>query len=150
MMAWVSLVHCGTYLPARLSAHLQSELEISLAEQDLLKQLGKQGGLRMSEVAERIFLSRAGMTKMVDRLEVSGLVQRAPVDGDRRSIGLHLTQEGQRVLKRSQRALKKWIAAEFRDRMSDSEVRALGGALASLLEGHGRWQGQRRHLASED
>ena len=52
MLTWVSLVHAGSYLPAALSQHLQTELGISLAEQDLLKQLGISGGeLRLVDLA---------------------------------------------------------------------------------------------------
>ena len=39
MLTWVSLVHAGSYLPGALSQHLQDELGISLAEQDLLNSL---------------------------------------------------------------------------------------------------------------
>jgi DNA-binding Lrp family transcriptional regulator len=92
MMTWVSLVHAGSYLPNALSQHLRDELGISLPEQDLLKQLGVAGGeLMLVELSRRIYLSKAGVTKMMDRLESAGLVTRERSKSDRRVINARLT-----------------------------------------------------------
>lgn len=150
MLAWVSLVHAGTYLPSLLSAQLQERLEISLAEQDLLSLLEKAGGqIKMVELARIVFLSKAGVTKMVDRLEQAGLVERVASESDRRVTSAKLTAKGKRRLSRSRELLVAWVRANFRDHLSEAEVLGLGGALKSLLSGHGRWEGQIAHLRGD-
>ena len=147
MMAWVSLLTAGSYLAAELNDYFKEELGISLPEQDLLKQLAQASGeITMTELAHRVFLSRAGMTKMVDRMETEGLVRRKPSKADRRVISTVLTEQGRRVVRRSWKLLEPWVARNFRAHLSDKEVIELGGALKSLLEGRGVWEGLVEHL----
>ena len=64
----------------RLEAELQGECDISLAEYEALLHLARaeEGRLRMSDLADPLLLSRSGVTRLVDRLEASGEVERAP------------------------------------------------------------------------
>jgi DNA-binding MarR family transcriptional regulator len=147
MLTWVSLVHAGTYLPTVLSSHLQEEAGISLAEQDLLSQLEKAGGrLKMVDLARIIYLSKAGVTKMVDRLEGDGLLDRVPSVTDGRVVYSRLTSKGKRRLAKSRKLLRAWVRANVGAHLADDQVLALGGALQRVLEGHGRWAGQMEHV----
>ncbi len=147
MLAWVSLVHAGTYLPTALSGHLQEHVGISLPEQDLLSQLEKAGGqLKMVDLARIIYLSKAGITKMVDRLEDAGLLERRPSEADGRVTHARLTGKGKRRLAKSRQLLRAWVKANFGAHLSDDQLLALGGALERVLAGHGRWEGQMAHL----
>ncbi|MDJ0749415.1 MAG: MarR family transcriptional regulator [Woeseiaceae bacterium] len=150
MLAWATLVHVGTFLPSALSQYLHDELGISLAEQDLLKQLSVAGGrLKLVELSRRIFLSKAGVTKMIDRLETNGLVVRQRSKSDRRVIYAELGEAGREVLKESQQLLGAWVKANLSDHLSDKQLRDLLNALRSVLEGHGRWNDQLAHLRGE-
>ncbi len=147
MLAWASLIHAGTFLAAELQAHFKEELGLSLPEQDLLSQVDKSGGrLRMVDLSRLTFLSKAGITKMVDRLEFGGLVARRPSREDRRVINAELTDEGRDVLERSRRLLRAWVKANFSAHLSPEEIRELGGTLRRILEGHSRWEDQMLHL----
>src|SRR4249920_3408128 len=42
-------------------------------------------GIRMNELAERILYSKSGFTRVIDRMEAAGLVQRVRPEHDRRS-----------------------------------------------------------------
>ena len=48
----------------------------------------------MSELAERVLLSRSGLTRLVDRLEREGLVRREPCEDDARGLYTVLTDAG--------------------------------------------------------
>lgn len=147
MLAWASLIHAGTFLAAALDRHLREELGLSVIEQDLLSQVDKSGGtLRMVDLSRLTFLSKAGITKMVDRLEADGYVVRRPSKEDRRVINAELTDHGREVLGRSRRLLRAWVGANFAEHLSARETRDLGAVLRKLLEGHGRWEGQMAHL----
>ena len=150
MLTWVSLVHAGTYLPGALKQHLQEELGISLAEQDLMKQLHVAGGnLKLVELSRRIYLSKAGVTKMMDRLEKAGLVERTRSESDRRVINAQLTAAGKKTFERSLKLLGPWVKSNLADHLSEKQLHALRDGLESLLQGHDRWEGQMAHLRGE-
>jgi len=52
----------------------------------------------MSELAEWLTLSRGGITKLVDRLQEAGLLERVSCTDDRRSLQAQLTPAGERML----------------------------------------------------
>ena len=150
MLAWVNLIHAGSFLGAGLDAHFREKLGISLPEQDLLNVLEKVGGeIGLSELARRVFFSKSGMTKMVDRLEAAGMVARQPSSVDRRVISARLTAKGRKVLQRSRRQLEAWVEENFRAHLSDTQIVELREALRALLESHQRYQGQMAHLRGE-
>lgn len=142
MLTWASLVNVGSRLPAELGRYLQAELGITLAEQDLLKQLMLGGGeLKLSDISRRIHLSKAGITKMVDRLEEAGFVKRIRSKADRRVIVAGLTKRGAVVLERSFELLGPWVEANLRQHLSDDQLIALKDSLEALLIAHDRWTG---------
>jgi DNA-binding MarR family transcriptional regulator len=60
------------------------------------------GRPRMSELAEWLTLSRGGITKLVDRLEQAGFLERVSCAEDRRSLHTRLTPTGEQVLEKMQ------------------------------------------------
>lgn len=147
MQAWVSLIHASTYLRRGLETALQEGVGLSLSEQDLVKQLHVNGGaLGLTELSKRIYLSKAGVTRMLDRLEDAGLVERRAIPGDRRSLQAVLTSAGTAAFKKSKKILRAYVDHALGVGMSKREVNALKNALQSLLQGHGVWDGQQRHL----
>ena len=150
MTAWVSLVHAGTYFPGELSRHLQEKLGISISEQDLLKQLSVAGGeLKLVELSRRLYLSKAGITKMMDRLESAGLVKRVRSKSDRRVILAKMTLRGKKVFGSSRELLVSWVEDNLKDQLNDKQLLALSDALETLLRKHGRWEGQLAHLKGD-
>lgn len=53
--------------------------------------------MRPSELAARILVTSGTLTPMLDRLEAAGFVRREPNPGDRRSVHVVLTDEGERA-----------------------------------------------------
>lgn len=51
-----------------------------------------------SELADALMMSRAGMTKRLDRLEAAGLVERSLDAADRRSFRIALSAQGREVI----------------------------------------------------
>ena len=75
------------------------------------------------------------MSKRISRLERNGLVERTPSESDRRRIGLTLSEEGQRVLRRVRSRRTAWLASRLGS-LSPDELSAIGAAaepLARLL-----------------
>ena len=71
------------------------------------------------------------MSKRVSRLERDGFVTRTQSDTDRRRVGLTLTDEGQRTLRRVRSRRTAWLASRL-DTLSPDELAAVGAAVDAL------------------
>ena len=67
----------------------------------------------------------------VSRLERDGLVARTQSESDRRCVGLTLTDEGQRTLRRVRSRRTAWLASRL-DTLSPAELTAVGAAVDAL------------------
>ena len=96
-----------------------------------LVQIHKQRGIGVRELATLEAMSAPGMSKYVARLEREGLVERGPVGGDRRRIGLGPTEAGERVLRSVRSRRTAWLAARLRE-LEPDEIDAIDGAIEPL------------------
>lgn len=80
-------------------AHLAMP-ELDLHESNVLWALGYQGPLRPMDLADLLGMRRSNVSKVVNRLEANGLVERRPEPEDKRSIRVHLTSLGERASRR--------------------------------------------------
>jgi len=85
----------------------------------------------VGELAAEERVSTAAMSKRVSRLERDGLVTRTPSDSDRRCVGLTLTDEGQRTLRRVRSRRTAWLASRL-GTLSQNELAAVGAAVEPL------------------
>jgi DNA-binding MarR family transcriptional regulator len=102
----------------------------------LLVQIKHRPGIGMRELAALERISVPGMSKYVAKLEEAGLVQRAPVEGDQRRVGLRLTPAGHKVLRSVKSKRTAWLAARLRQ-LDPAEIDAIDTAiepLTNLLE----------------
>ena len=76
--AWRAFLRAHAQVVRQLERELQDEQGMALTDYDVLVQLAgsDQRRLRMSELADRLLLSRSGVTRLVDRLVADGLVER--------------------------------------------------------------------------
>jgi DNA-binding MarR family transcriptional regulator len=97
----------------------------------LLVTIRERPGIGVRELAALERMSAPAMSGYVDRLENAGLVARSPVAGDRRRVGLELTGEGRKLVRRARAMRTEWLAARLR-RLTDEQLAALESALAPL------------------
>jgi len=88
-------------------------------------------GVGVRDLAARERISPPAMTKHVDRLERDGLVTRTPSADDKRRIGLTLTEDGQRTLRRVRSRRTAWLASRLRG-LSADELAAVEAAVEPL------------------
>ena len=111
------------------------EVGVSPEQVSLLVTIKYAPGIGVGELAARERVSAPAMSNHVDRLERDGLVERTPSADDRRRVGLTLTAEGQRVLRRVRSRRTAWLASRLGS-LSPDELSAIGAAaepLARLL-----------------
>lgn len=88
-------------------------------------------GVTVGELASEERVSTAAMSKRVSRLERDGLVARTQSAADRRCVGLTLTDEGQRTLRRVRSRRTAWLASRL-GTLSREELAAIGAAVEPL------------------
>lgn len=94
----------------------------------------------VGELAADERVSTAAMSKRISRLERDGLVARTQSEKDRRRIGLTLTEEGQRTLRRVRSRRTAWLASRL-EALPPDELAAVGvaaDALARVLQAEER------------
>src|SRR4249920_2671358 len=107
---------------------------VTVGQVALLAAIREEPGIGVRRLATRERMSAPAMSGYVDRLEAAGLVVRGPVEGDRRRVGLHLTDSGRRLLRSTRRLRTAWLADRMR-RLSDEQLAALDAALEPLERG---------------
>jgi DNA-binding MarR family transcriptional regulator len=133
--AWAGLLRAHAALVRELDRELEAAHALPLTQYEVLLHLERAPShrLRMSELARSVLLSQSGVTRLVDRLESRGLVERAPCAEDRRVLWAHMTDAGLRQLTDARPTVIAGIRARFLDRFDDDELRALADAWERVL-----------------
>ncbi len=84
---------------ARSLAELPAELTLPQFRTMVL--LSSRGPLATGALAEALGIHASTATRLVDRLETKGLVGRGAAEGNRRTVLVHITRRGQRIVDRS-------------------------------------------------
>ena len=94
--AWAALLRVHAALVPRLDRELRSAVGMPLAWYDVLLELHNAPGrqLRMSDLSERVVLSRTRVSRVVDELVAAGLVRREVNPEDGRSALATVTDAG--------------------------------------------------------
>jgi DNA-binding MarR family transcriptional regulator len=125
----------------QLNRQLRREIHslgVTGGQVSLLVQIKYRPGIGIRELAALERMSVPGMSKFISRLEEAGLVQRAPVEGDQRRVGLTLTSAGQKVLRSVKSKRTAWLSAQLRE-LDPEELDAIDAAIEPLA-----------HLLAED
>lgn len=134
LRAWAAFLGAHARIVRSLERELAEEQGMALTDYDVLVQLAGADPhrLRMSELADRLLLSRSGVTRLVDRLVAEGLVERVTCDDDRRGQWASLTDAGYARLRRATPTHLRGVADHFLDRLTDDELATLERALSRL------------------
>ncbi len=125
------LLETNARLARSLALVLESECDLPLPWFEVLLQLRKtiDGQLKMNQVADAIVHSTGGTTRLIDRMEETGLVKRVNCPSDRRAIYVAITDEGNRRLDQALEVHLHYLEGHLGTRLSDTER----GTLTTLL-----------------
>lgn len=116
-----------------LERELRVERQLPLNWYEVLLLLNEaKGRLRMSELASRMVVNRSSLTRLIDRMEESGLVVREPCPDDGRGFFAVITPDGRETLRRAAPVHLRGIQEHFAQHLTDSDTAALGKAFAKL------------------
>jgi DNA-binding MarR family transcriptional regulator len=132
---WPVFLTAHAVLVERVEARLAEAGLPPLAWYDVLWALDRaEGGrARLSNLAERIVLSRSNMTRLIDRLEQAGLVERERSEEDGRGSYAVLTPAGKSQRARMWPVYKAAISTLFESHLQPAEARVMNLVLRRIL-----------------
>lgn len=135
LAAWSGFLMGHAQIVRALDADLEREHGLPLSSYDVLIQLSlvPDRRLRMFELADAIVLSRSGLTRLVDRLERAGLVERERGEVDPRQMYARLTDRGLEVLAEATPTHIAGIKERFLERLSDEQTKQLAAIWRAVL-----------------
>jgi DNA-binding MarR family transcriptional regulator len=132
LRAWRAFLRAHAAVTRELNADLVARDGLTINDYEVLLLLSRADGRKMRRVdlSARVLLTPSGITRLLDGLEASGLVERAECKSDRRVTYAQLTDAGLAKLKQAAHGHLTRIDELFLDRYTEDEREAL----ASLLE----------------
>ena len=123
MAAATSIIRAHQIVSTAIDRALRP-IGLTFARYEVLMLLGfsRAGALPMTKVGERLMVHPTGITKLVDKLEADGLVERVANEADRRGTLARITPAGRRI---SNRATKAIAAIRFGVPLADGDLETL-------------------------
>ena len=118
----------------RLSRELRKETEqlgLTSRQATLLWLIRVNPGMSLRELAAEERISAPALSGHVDRLEKAGLIERMRDAADRRRVGLTLTGEGERLLRRVRARRTTWLEEHLRG-LDEDQLAAVEAAIEPL------------------
>jgi DNA-binding MarR family transcriptional regulator len=135
--AWRGFLRVHSALAKALDAELAAEHDLPLSSYEVLITLQSAPGKRrrMAELADRVLLSRSGMTRLVDRLEREGLLERDTCTSDGRGCFAVLTPSGEELLSRARPTHLAGVRERFLRHFAADELVTLASWWERVLPG---------------
>jgi DNA-binding MarR family transcriptional regulator len=128
--AWIALLRVGPSVLAAVEAALKAADMPPLAWYDVLWELKREGRpLQQRELGARLLVARYNLSRLLDRLEAEGLIERTDSAEDGRVQVLALTRAGRALRARMWPAYAAAIRAAVEAKLSATEA----GTLARLM-----------------
>jgi DNA-binding MarR family transcriptional regulator len=128
---WGSLLRVHAALVPRLDQELQAAAGLPLAWYDVLLELANAPDrrLQMSELGERVTLSRTRVSRLVDEMQRAGYVEKQAHPSDRRAIYATITATGRKQFRAAGPVYLRGIQEHFVAHLRPSELSAIATGL---------------------
>ncbi|QRP47201.1 MarR family winged helix-turn-helix transcriptional regulator [Amycolatopsis sp. FDAARGOS 1241] len=135
LLSWRGLLELEARVLAVLDVELRELHNLTIAEFDALYQLWLRpaGRCRMKDLAEKLLVSRGGVTKLITRLRNRGLVARLSQSG-RQAVDAQLTEAGEELLTKAMDTHFAGVRRLVVSRLSPEELRTLRTITARLRD----------------
>jgi MarR family transcriptional regulator, 2-MHQ and catechol-resistance regulon repressor len=131
------LLETNARLERQLGAALEEAMGLPLSWFEVLLRVDRADGgfLSMSELASQTVYSTGGTTRLIDRIEVKGLVERGTCPSDRRGVNVRLTEAGSRTLAQALELHAGHLDTYVTSKLTEAERDALESSLLKLNGG---------------
>lgn len=136
LTAWRNFITAHANLIDLIDRELATADRLPLHWYDVLIELveAPENRLRMNELAQKVVLSRSGLTRLVDKLETAGFLRRQAAPNDRRGAFAVLTDKGKDAVRKSWPVYAKGISKYFVSNITKEEAQTLRDVFARILE----------------
>jgi DNA-binding MarR family transcriptional regulator len=133
---WRAFLQAHARVTRRLDEELRAEHDLSLAEYDALLTIAAAPDrrIRMRQLADRVILSKSGVTRLIDRLVLDGLVQRDACLSDARGAEAVLTTAGLDRLRRASRTHLRGIEEHFISAVDEDDLSIIERSMRAVAE----------------
>lgn len=139
--AWARLYVTSSLLLERVEAALKNAGLPGLSTYDVLWVLEDSGGrMRLHELAAKVVIARYNLTRLADRLEADGLIEREPCEEDRRGAWCVLTPAGRALRRKMWPVYEAQVNESFAALITRDDANAIATALEKV----------RKHLRGEN
>jgi len=129
---WLRLLTCSSLVEGEVRKRLHKEWQTTLPRFDFTAALYRAPeGLTMSEVANRLMVTKGNITSIADYLEAEKIIVRTRSKSDRRTQIVKLTAKGKQQFEKRASKHEVWIDRMFQD-LSSNEIETLLTALTKL------------------
>jgi DNA-binding MarR family transcriptional regulator len=129
---WLRLLGASRGIEHRLRERLRAQHDTTLPRFDVLAALDRhREGLRMSDLSAKLRVSNGNVTGIVERLVQDGLVERGPLEGDRRALRVRLTEAGRARFAAMAADHEDWVG-DLLGGLAPDEIETLAALLARL------------------
>lgn len=127
LAAWRSLMELHMHLTSQFDIEFQEHSGIDISTYDTLLHTFEAGtdGIRMTDLSERLVVSKSGLTTMVDRLERRGLLRRVPDPADRRAVRVAITDDGYAVFRSAAKMHMASLEDSFSKHITEEEAQLI-------------------------
>ena len=133
--AWARLVRAPQKALAAIERALREAELPSLAWYDALLELERAGGsLRPFELEREMLLAQYNLSRLIDRMDKAGYVERRAIKEDRRGQEIVITAAGKALRRRMWSIYGPAIQATIGEHLSAKQIDTLGALLAALIE----------------
>jgi DNA-binding MarR family transcriptional regulator len=133
--AWVRLMRAQQSALIKIERAFREAGLPPLAWYDVLLELDRTGakGLRPGELERQMLIAQSNISRLIDRIEAAGYVERRPCEDDKRAQIIALTDTGRALRKRMWPTYAQAIGATVGAHISDRDAATLGALLDKLL-----------------
>ena len=134
--AWSGFIRAHATIVKELDAELRAAHGLALSSFDVLMQLSlaTHGRMQMFELAEAVHISRSGLTRLVDRLERQGMLERRRGGRDPRQVFASITELGLERLAETTPTHLAGVRRRFLERLTRAQVSELAAVWNQLLD----------------
>jgi DNA-binding MarR family transcriptional regulator len=125
--AWRGLLRARAVVCKQLEDRLEADHGLSLSSYEVLSHVAEaqEQRMRMCELASSALLSRSGLTRLIDRLEREGLIERERCPSDARGAFAKLTEAGREKLETARETHLATVRSSLLSHLTDGEKELL-------------------------
>ncbi len=116
---------------ARRLRHQQAGDELSPSEAAVMGRVGRAGPMTPGQLARSEHVQPPSMTRIIERLEARGFLDRTPDPDDRRQVLVSRTEAGNDFVERSRAVRTAWLTQQM-SKLEPDDQRTIAAATAAL------------------